>query len=323
MGIAQNTLTEKSPAEIKAADPKPITPPAGQVPVDLVALGDGHYFSPYALVVDKSLRTLTVWKQDGPQIQYVEAFATDIGKSVGDKKTNGDFKTPEGVYFLQQILAGKDLNFEEYGQKAFTTDYPNFFDARKNKTGSGIWLHAIPDAKSLWRGSRGCVVVRNEVIPLLEKYIQLQKTPLIIRDTIKYVSASDIDNQRKDILGWLNSWKAAWESKDIDSYIANYSDEFSGLKMNKSQWKSFKNNLNQKYKSISVKIYQPVVYRHHNEVVVRFLQHYESDALSDFGEKHLYIDMDSQGRPRILGETWSELPRDLLASQGEGFKAAF
>lgn len=310
--------------ETKAQDPLPVLPPTGKVPADLLVLGDGKFFSSYAMVVDKEQRTLSVWKNNtnNSGLEFVEAFATDIGKATGDKQTNGDFKTPEGIYFFQQMLQGKELNFDEYGQKAFTTDYPNFFDVRKNKSGSGIWLHAIPDTKSLWRGSRGCVVVRNSVIPILEKYILLQKTPVIIRDKVAYISPQEWQTQRTQILDWLMAWRSDWESKNLAKYIENYDETFRALRMNKTQWQKYKASLAEKYQTIQVKIYDPVIYRHQDEIIVRFLQYYESDKISDFGEKSLYVRF-PQGKPQIVGEEWRELPRDMMANLSLPEKRAF
>ena len=54
-GIAQTGL---------AKDPVAIPPPANLVPLSLIQMGDGSYFSKHALLVDKKLRTLSLWEND-------------------------------------------------------------------------------------------------------------------------------------------------------------------------------------------------------------------------------------------------------------------
>src|SRR5690606_32755049 len=101
---------------------------------------------------DKANRTLTLWEQKDSVPRLVDAFPMDMGKREGDKTVLGDHRTPEGIYFFVEKYEGPTLNFEEYGIRAFPLDYPNFFDKVLGKTGSGIWLHSIPDTKSLRRG---------------------------------------------------------------------------------------------------------------------------------------------------------------------------
>src|SRR6185437_13654458 len=120
----------------------------------------------------------------------------------------------------------------------------NFFDRFEHKSGFGIWLHAIPETKSLRRGSEGCVVVRNETLQKLTPLVTLKRTPVIILDKVNYVAPDVLAKEGQQALSWLESWRLAWQNKDLNSYMNDYADDFHGsykkLKMNKNQWRSYK-----------------------------------------------------------------------------------
>ena len=299
---------------------------ANRVPSSLVQISPHPlYYSPYAFVVDKKARTLTVWHQDGGNLTSVASFPADLGKFEGEKKSAGDRRTPNGVYFLQQKLEGASLNFNLYGKRAFTTDYPNFFDRIDGKTGNGIWLHAVPDTVALTRGSRGCVVVRNEVIMDLTQYVKLGKTPIIIQDEVELLDSAAAKESSSQLSNLVEKWRSSWEAKDIESYIGFYGSAFRSMKMNRDQWKTYKNNLNASYKTLQVKFSRPVIYAYKNRAVVRFLQSYTSDQHSDFGEKVLYLAKEGD-EYKIIGEEWqadnSQLAQEEFSADATKVSAA-
>ncbi|MCB0357180.1 MAG: L,D-transpeptidase family protein [Bdellovibrionales bacterium] len=293
-------------------DPKAQLPPTGKIPQNIWSLGDGDYFSKYAFVADKSTRTLTIWQNEQQNFELVAAYPFDMGKQDGDKQILGDLKTPEGVYFFEGTYKQAQLDYNEYGIRAFTTNYPNFFDRLEKKTGSGIWLHAIPPSKSLKRGSRGCLVIRNEAIEKVIPFVDLDKTPIIVEDKINYTPQKILKENKQQFYSWLEQWKLSWEKKEIESYINYYHQDFTANKMNVQQWKDYKAGLNQKYNFINVTLYSPVVYNHKNEIVVRFLQKYSSDNLNDFGEKTLYVKK-IDNTYKIIGEEWKPIANETLA----------
>ena len=302
-------------------DPKPVMPPEGQVPQELAKLGNGEYFSSYAFLLDKSTRTLSIWKNSENGPVFVEAHASDMGRVDGDKQVLGDKKTPEGIYFFLSTHRENALDFNEYGSQAYTMDYPNLFDRREKKTGSGIWLHAIPDTKTLYRGSRGCVVVRNEVIQSLEKYITYRRTPIIVAKKASYVPVTTYQAQQKEILQWLETWRESWEAMELEKYMAHYDETFYSTRMDWDTWKRFKEGLNKKYEYIRVQIAKPSIYFHEDEAVVRFLQGYNSDRNSDFGEKTLHLKKKADGQYKIIAENWQPVSNKHLALLGDDKKS--
>jgi hypothetical protein len=73
--------------------------------------------------------------------------------------------------------------------------------------------------------------------------------------------------------------------------------------MNKSQWRDYKAKLGKLYTSISVKISQPLALEQKGRAVVRFVQSYTSNQVSDLGEKTLHL-IKRDGDWKILSETW-------------------
>ena len=260
-----------------------------------------------ALLADKSQRVLSLVDQkvllDG---QVIDTYNIDIGKNNGDKKRRDDHKTPEGIYIFLEKKAPPEIPFETYGSMAFTTNYPNFFDKFENKTGSGIWLHSVPDKVPLTRGSRGCVVLRNKDIKKIEPTINLKKTFLVIDSKIKWIKTDEHLTEKTEAMQWLESWRANWEKQDIDSYIKMYSDEFSAPPFNKKSWYNHKSKLKDKYKYVNIKLSDPNILQVKSQYIFQFVQNYESDGHQDVGIKTLYV-LKEGNSLRITREDWSPL----------------
>jgi murein L,D-transpeptidase YafK len=291
---------------------------ANSVPEGLVQLGrESDYFSPYVFIVDKNDRVLSIWEETAAGIRKVAAYTADIGKNTSDKKILGDKATPEGIYFMLEKYEGDVLDYSRYGSRAFTLDYPNFYDRRERKTGSGIWLHAVPDTISLRRGSRGCVVVRDDIIKNLHPYYKSGFTPVIIQNKVKMRTQSEAKTLRKDLNQLVENWRQSWVSGNIDSYMNHYHSEFKALGMNKNKWRTYKSDLKTRYDKISVQLSRPVIYEHKNEVIVRFIQKYASNEYSDFGQKTLFLKKEN-GSYKIMGEQWKKDSSRLALDELKG-----
>ncbi len=281
-----------------------------RLPANLLQISETDAFSKYVLLVDKGQRKLFVYERQGSTIKLTEEFDADIGKNDGNKTKRDDHKTPEGIYFLESNLKSPQIPFETYGKQAFTTNYPNFFDALEKKTGNGIWLHAIPDTVPLTRGSRGCVVVRNEVIQKVEKYIKLKETPIIIFDHVDYISPEEHAQRTAEYRNWLNEWKTAWETKDLEKYLSYYDERFKAPGFNYKSWVAHKSNLKEKYEFIKVALSQPFLLLHRNQLIIKTLQKYTSDQHTDYGVKTLYVTIDKNKNHKIVREEWTRSKED-------------
>jgi len=184
----------------------------------------------------------------------------------------------------------------------------------KRKTGGGIWLHSIPPHKTLKRGSRGCLVLREDQIKEVDKLISLnQLTPILIFEKVKYVKQDELNTTRVAVVDWLKTWKAAWQSKNLNQYMSYYSDNFYAQGKNKSRWKKYKKGINRSVESFKVNIKNPVIYSNKKQIVIRFLQSYESSKLSDFGEKTLYLRKEGKTY-KIVSESWKAERKKVLGS---------
>ena len=274
-----------------------------KLPAPLLQISETEAFSKYVLLVDKNLRKLSVFERNGEQIRKVEEYPADIGKRGGNKTKFGDHKTPEGIYFLEQRLSQPSIPFSLYGNLAFTTNYPNLFDQRQNKTGSGIWLHAIPDTVPLNRGSRGCVVVRNDVIKKLDDFIKLGETPILIFDKVNYLSPDEHEKRRKSLNSFVEEWRQSWESNDIEKYMSFYDKDFQAPGFNFNKWKNHKSNLKSLYSYIKVHLSQPYIVQHNEQLLIKTLQRYESDKHVDYGVKTIYALKNGESY-KIIREEW-------------------
>jgi murein L,D-transpeptidase YafK len=276
----------------------------GLLPSSLLQISETEAFSRYVLLVDKEQRKLSVFERNGEKVQMVQEYPADIGALGGNKTKRDDRRTPEGIYFLERKLTAPKIPFNLYGTMAFTTNYPNLFDQRENKTGSGIWLHAIPDTVPLTRGSRGCVVVRNEVIKKLEDYIKLKETPILIFDHVNYVNRDEHEKMRKELNAFVESWRQSWEAQDIDKYMTFYNPDFKAPGFNFDSWKAHKKSLKEKYEFIKVHLSQPYIIAHNDKLLVKTLQRYESNMHTDYGVKTIYAIKVPDGY-KIIREEWS------------------
>jgi len=273
------------------------------LPSDLLQISSTDAFSKYVFLVDKSERHLQVYERKGETIEKIIDVPSDMGKNTGNKSKRDDARTPEGIYFFEKKLDQNEIPFNTYGEMAFTTNYPNIFDRRESKTGSGIWLHAVPDTVPLTRGSRGCVVVRNEVIRKLKDYIKLRETPILIFDKVNYVDKSEHDKRRVALNDFIEGWRKAWESQDIDKYMTYYDKDFKAPGYNFESWKNHKNKLKEQYEYVKVQLSQPFLLLHKDQLIVKTFQRYESNHHADFGVKTLYAVKTDSGY-KIIREDW-------------------
>ena len=203
----------------------------------------------HALIVDKSQQRLSVWEVRNGQPSIVESYKCSTGENDGDKWVRGDMKTPEGVYFFCSVIDGRSLP-AKYGLWAFTTDYPNFVDRRHGKSGDGIWLHGRDKPLNGKPDSNGCIALENQDLTKISRFIRLQSTPLIVVDKTIMAPRSTILENERQIRDFVESWRSAWGSRDVDAFMGHYSNNFQSGWFDFAAWKEKKRKLNQRYKSI-------------------------------------------------------------------------
>ncbi|MCX7192036.1 MAG: L,D-transpeptidase family protein [Proteobacteria bacterium] len=245
----------------------------------------------YALVVDTSRSTLYVYENVSGEPRYVTDFYVTIGKLGTEKVSTGDQRTPIGVYFVQAELPKKQLS-DMYGSGAFPLSYPNEWDKKNNRTGSGIWLHGTPsDTYSRPpRASNGCVVLNNDDLNKLAPYLQVGITPVIITNKIAWSNAQD-QADRTALLHEIEQWRHDWASLDTNAYLKHYSRNFNSDNTNYDAWSRQKQTVNAGKSWIKVSLGDVSLLSYPEQpgmVVVNFDQDYSSSNLSNRMKKRQY-----------------------------------
>lgn len=272
-----------------------------------LSLADGHLIPrnlmalsqqiDYALIVDKSKNRLYVYKNSGPGLppELVDDFYIVLGKKPGDKMYEGDLKTPNGVYFVTSYLPDEKLP-PLYGDGAFPVNYPNELDRRLNKTGSGIWLHGTD--KSLYSrpplDSEGCVVLTNEEFSHIAQYVEIGETPVIISETVDWISSREWLDLNIELQAALETWRQNWEQANLGSYLQMYSHDFWAKGHSSRSWREYKKQVfaGKTYQKIDISDLSLLAYPSHEKgslVVANFVQHYRSNNFNGDMRKRLYL----------------------------------
>lgn len=262
----------------------------------------------HALIVEKSTQTISVWKTENGEPRKVETLPCSTGEVPGDKWVRGDMRTPEGVYFFCSLIDGERLP-SKYGLWAFTTDYPNFIDRRHGKNGDGIWLHGRDKALADKPDSNGCIAMENEDLIRVSRYVRLQSTPLIVVNKLKMVPRSKLIAQETNAREFVESWRKAWESQNLDRYMSHYSKNFQSCWYDYRAWRKKKQKLINLYSRIRVRLGKVYLYRHNGVLTAIFTQDYQSDSYRAVGIKILYLVEEEEGY-KVYGEDYRHLTDD-------------
>jgi len=257
------------------------------------------------LTCNKENSTLNLYSIDkDKKFKFRKKYNAFTGEKDGDKETEGDKKTPIGIYNIVKKLS-KETNLNEfYGPLAFVTSYPNIYDNYKGKGGHGIWVHGFPIKEERDEFTRGCIAINNQSIECLNKHIDIQKTLLIInsQELQKEVDKDTLSS----ILAQLYAWRYSWLYNDIQSYLNFYSNNFRRDDgMDFKSFKSYKTRVFKKIekKSIIFKNINVIPYPHtKNTFEITFKEYYKSDTFSFTGDKTLIVNIDTDKKIKIITE---------------------
>lgn len=274
-----------------------------KLPSSLVKLSNQQQ---HAIVVDMKTSRMYVYENHNGEPRLVKDFYATIGKNGGGKYTEGDQKTPVGVYFVTGFIEPEALP-DLYGDGAFPIDYPNVWDQRNGRTGYGIWLHGTPSAifSRPPRDSNGCVIVSNADLNIISSYIQTGLTPVILTDSIDWIPMAEWKSRQPQFDRYVEQWRKDWESRDADLYLSHYSRKYSGLGKDYDGWVAYKRRVNPAKRFIKVDISEQSMFLYPGEkalLVVTFEQDYVSDNIKRRFVKRQYWQMDKDGEWRIVYE---------------------
>ncbi len=216
-------LREESALRLRALRERP---PAGHVPAPFLKLSPR---SPHAIAVDTSRARLYLFENNAHGLRLVADYYVSVGKSGAGKVSEGDMRTPLGIYHVTSQLERSRLQ-DFYGAGALPINYPNPHDLRRGKTGSGIWLHGTPPQQYARapRASDGCVVLANPDLEHLLRTVAIRATPVVIGHGLQWVPAGG--PQPPEVRAFtdaLAGWRAARSGTDLARLQAFYTPDMS------------------------------------------------------------------------------------------------
>lgn len=275
-------------------------------------INDSKYLPPSMIVVDKGAKKLFHMEKHSP-LTVRHDFPSIHGEIDGDKKHEGDLKTPEGVYFITGRIS-YPIDFSEYGSQAHALNYPNPVDRLKGKTGNGIWIHSKGEPIKN-QVTRGCVAIDLNNIATLEPYLA-PGTPVVLAQNVirnveipflkevQNIDTSSLDAMLvKKTIGWNTAW-ATKSTKFFDFYEAK-----SYTKAQGRPFSVFKRQKQQIFNSI------PWIYIGHDDIrvlhgpdyaVTWFKQYYRTPNLVTEGIRSLYWQKNTKGEYVIVGMEWRQ-----------------
>lgn len=224
-------LREESQRRLKALREPP---PPGTIPSQFLELSQR---SRHAIAVDASKSRLYLFENTTTGLKLVSDYYISVGKAGTSKAVEGDQRTPLGVYYITSNLDPKSLK-DFYGSGALPINYPNVLDAKRGKTGSGIWLHGTPPNQfsRAPQATDGCVVLANPDLERIIRTVQIRNTPVVIAPQLHWVAPHSIRAEGKPFEDALYSWRNAKTSGDLTQILSFYTPDFSSNGKTLAQW---------------------------------------------------------------------------------------
>jgi murein L,D-transpeptidase YafK len=280
-------------------------PPIGHLPTSLVQLSPNQK---HVLLIDSDKARLYVFKNVDGLPQLVTDFYISTGKQGFEKKREGDKRTPVGVYQVTSVMAREKLP-DFYGHGAFPINFPNEWDKRLGKTGSGIWIHGTPSTTYSRppRDSDGCVVLTNEDFATISKYVNPGITPVVISPGVAWHSPDQWAKVRGDFTTVFKQWQKDWQSRDVEAYLRHYGTRFESEGKGLTVWSERKRRINSSktYVKIDIGNFSAFEYalsaRIAPMMMVTFDQYYKSNNATTTVKKRQYWQRED-GQWKILYE---------------------
>jgi L,D-transpeptidase YnhG len=214
-------LREESQLRMRALRERP---PVGAIPAQFLQLSTKNK---HAIAIDTSRARLYLF-QNGPEgLKLIADYYISVGKLGTEKTAEGDLRTPLGVYFITSNLDPKSLK-DFYGAGALPINYPNPYDARRGKTGRGIWLHGTPPDQfsRAPKATDGCVVLANPDLERIIRTVEVRSTPVVIAPSLRWVASAGVQLDARHFHDVLQAWRGAKASGDVSRLLAFYTPDF-------------------------------------------------------------------------------------------------
>jgi len=209
-------------------------PPMGAVPAQFLRLSPRNK---HAIAIDTSRARLYLFENGAQGVKLLADYYISVGKLGTGKAVEGDLRTPLGVYFVTSSLEPTTLK-DFYGVGALPINYPNPYDARHGKTGSGIWLHGTPSSQFARppKATDGCIVLSNPDLQRVIDTVQARTTPVLIAPSLEWVTPQVAEAESRGFAEVLQAWRRAKNAGDVDRLLGFYAPDFSVKGNPLAQW---------------------------------------------------------------------------------------
>ena len=272
------------------------------VPASLWQLDPNQH---HVIVVDASKSRLYLYRNRDGKPHLVADFYVTLGKNGSGKSTEGDKRTPEGVYFASSKLTQKLPDF--YGIGAYPLNYPNEWDKHQGKDGHGIWLHGTPTStySRAPRASDGCVVIANQDLRALAPILNTGDTPVIIASKLNWLNPEQSLAEKQSLSQALEDWRRDWQAQDTEQYLAHYSPSFFSENADFAEWATYKRRIQASKPKVDIELSNISMFRYPDTqqqmAVVTFNQDYVSNTVDSHMRKRQYWVLENQ-RWKIIYE---------------------
>jgi L,D-transpeptidase YnhG len=210
-------------------------PAAGQIPSNFVRLSARNK---HAIAVDASRARVYLFENTPSGLKLIADYYASVGKMGIEKNLEGDQKTPLGIYYITNTLDPNTLQ-DLYGAGALPVNYPNPYDLRRGKTGSGIWLHGVPQAQFARapKATDGCVAVSNPDLEDILQRVEIRTTPVVIVPKLEWINPAQ---SQADVAAFdraFESWRSAKMALDLERTMAHYTADFDSYGKKLADWR--------------------------------------------------------------------------------------
>lgn len=262
------------------------------------------------LAVDKDAQKFFILGQKSP-LKVLTDLPCVTGQKSGDKKSRGDMRTPEGVYFIERRLT-QGLNFALYGDQAFTLNFPNPVDKLRQKTGSGIWIHGRGNEIKPGE-TRGCVVLKTADLRRIQSELT-PGTPVAIADSVHFSDKSgDMGRDYDFMLRKVEEFSRDWQRESPDFFKHFDPEKYTLSSENFEAFRQHKLLVWKAQPWLQVAALDVRVLPGPNYWVTYFKQYYRTPTMLSEGHKRIYWQKDKKGDYKIVGMEWKDAPLDLEA----------
>ena len=225
-------LREESLLRIKALRDKPAP---GLQPANFVRLSPRNK---HAIAVDASKARIYLFENTPQGLKLVADYYASVGKMGVEKNIEGDLKTPLGIYYVTNTLDPNSLK-DLYGAGALPINYPNPYDLRRGKTGSGIWLHGVPQAQFARapKATDGCVAVSNPDLQDIVKRVEIRTTPVVILPKLEWVNPAQSNADVAAFDRSFAAWRGAKAAGDLATALTFYTADFDSYGKKLADWR--------------------------------------------------------------------------------------